>query len=145
MPLNFDNTEIAFRHHSDKDLKRAQFLFSFLNSPLLSNIGMALTKLAISWNFPIKGIIKRTVFRQFCGGETMEEAAQTSFLLTKYNIGVIMDYGVEGKEEEGEFDKTALEFIKLIKYAASQENLPFIALKVTGFVRFNLLEKIHLW
>jgi proline dehydrogenase len=138
----FDNTEIAFRYRSDKELKRAQFLFSSMSSPTLTQTGMALTKWAINWNLPVKGIIKSTIFNQFCGGETMEEAAHTAELLGKYNVGVILDYGVEGKEGEAEFDNAVPEFIKAIRYAASQKNIPFISVKVTGFARFALLEKL---
>lgn len=139
----FDNTEIAFKYRSNSELKQARFLFSSMGSPTLTKIGMSFTKLAISWHLPIKGLIRSTIFKQFCGGETMEEAAHTASSLGKYNVGVILDYGVEGKEGEAEFDKAVPEFIKAIKYAASQKNIPFISLKVTGFARFALLEKLH--
>ncbi len=139
----FDNTEIAFRYRSNKDLKQAHFLFSSMGSPALTSIGMWATKWAISLNLPIKGLIKSTIYKQFCGGETMEEAAIVANTLSQYNVGVIMDYGVEGKEGEEEFDKAVPEFIKAVKYSASQKNIPFISLKVTGFSRFALLEKLH--
>jgi proline dehydrogenase len=139
----FDNTEIAFQYRNNKELKRAQFLFSSMSSPTLTNIGLALTKWAMSWNLPVKGLIRNTIFKQFCGGETMEEAAQTADVLGKYGVGVILDYGVEGKEGEAEFDRAVPEFIKAIKYASGQKNIPFISIKITGFARFALLEKIH--
>src|SRR5690606_20573598 len=139
----FDNTEIAFRYRTNSELKQARFLFSSMNSPLLVQIGMVATKWAIALHLPIKGLIKKTIFKQFCGGETMEEAAKTADNLATYNVGVILDYGVEGKEEEKEFDKAVPEFIKAIKYAASRENIPFISVKVTGFARFGLLEQVH--
>lgn len=73
----------------------------------------------------------------------MEEAAHTADILGKYHVGVILDYGVEGKESEHDFDKAVPEFIKAIQYASTQKHIPFISLKVTGFSRFALLEKIH--
>lgn len=139
----FDNTEVAFKYKSNKDLRRARFLFSSMGSPVLTQVGMALTKFAIDWHLPVKGLIRSTIFEQFCGGETMEEAAATAAVIGQYGVGVILDYGVEGKEGEAEFDKAVPEFIKAINYAASQKNIPFISLKVTGFARFSLLEKIH--
>ena len=72
-----------------------------------------------------------------------EEAAGTAAVLDKYGVDVILDYGVEGKAEEAEYDKAVPEFIKAIIYAASQKNIPFISIKVTGFGRFGLLEKVH--
>jgi proline dehydrogenase len=87
--------------------------------------------------------VKKTIFKQFCGGENINEAAQTATTLGKFNVGVILDYGVEGKESESEFDHATEEMIKAIKFAASQKNIPFVSLKVTGFARFALLEKIN--
>ena len=139
----FDNTEIAYRYRSEKDLKLGRFLFSSMNSPMITRIGIAATRLAIKAHLPINGIVRRTIFKQFCGGENMNEAAKTADSIGKYNVGVILDYGVEGKENEAEFDKAADELIKAINFAASQKNIPFVSLKVTGFARFGLLEKIN--
>ena len=139
----FDDTEIAFKYRTNKDLKRARFLFSSMSSPVITQVGSALAQWAIKSQLPVKGIIKKTIFEQFCGGENMGEAAATSAILGQYGVGVILDYSVEGKEGEAEFDKAVPEFIKAIEYASSQKNIPFISLKVTGFARFALLEKIH--
>lgn len=140
----FDNTEVAFKYRSNKELKSAQYLFATMSSQAVTSLGMTLTKWAISWKLPIDGLVKKTIFKQFCGGETMQEAAQTSEMLAPYNVGVILDYGVEGKEGEHEFDAAVPEFVKAIEYAASKKNIPFISIKVTGFARFSLLEKVHL-
>lgn len=139
----FENTEIAFQYRSDKELKRARFLFKSMGSPGLTKMGMALTKIAISWKLPVKKLIRNTIFDQFCGGETMEEAANTAAMLGQYGVSTILDYGVEGKEGEAEFDKAVPEFIKAIEYAATNKNIPFVSLKVTGFASFNLLERIQ--
>lgn len=143
MHPEFDDTEIAFRYRSNAELKQARFLFSSMGSPVLTKIGSFAATWAINWGLPVKEIIKKTIFKQFCGGETMEEAAQTAAILNKYGIDVILDYGVEGKAEETEYDKAVPEFIKAIEYAATQPNIPFISVKITGFGRFGLLEKIH--
>ncbi len=139
----FDNTEVAFQYRSNKELKHARFLFSSMSSPMLTNIGIKMTKLALSMHLPVKAIIKSTLFDHFCGGETMEDAAKTAAVIGKYGINTILDYGVEGKESEEDFDKAVPEFIKAIQYAASGKNIPFISLKITGFAYFSLLEKIH--
>ncbi len=78
-----------------------------------------------------------------CGGETMQEAAETAVRIGQFGVSTILDYSIEGKEDEHEFDHAVSEFIKAIEYAASQKNIPFISLKVTGFARFALLEKRH--
>jgi proline dehydrogenase len=141
---DFDNTEIAFQYRNNSALKMAHFLFSSMASPAMTRLGMGLTKFSLGARLPIKGLIKRTIFQQFCGGETMEEAAETANELAQYNVRVILDYSVEGKEDESEFDHAVEEFIRAIEYAASQApNIPFISVKITGFARFALLEKWH--
>ncbi len=139
----FNDTRIAFQYRSGRELKKARLLFSLMASSTLTRIGLGLTQAAIKWHLPVKGLIRNTIFRQFCGGETLEEAGKTAEMLGKYRVGVILDYGVEGKEDEKEFDRAVPEFIRAIRYAAQRKHIPFISLKVTGFARFALLEKIH--
>ena len=142
LPLSFDNTAIAFEHRTDKALKKADFLFSNIGKPWLVKLGAFFTPLAFKLKLPIKGLIKTTIFEQFCGGENLEEAAETARLLGKYHVGVVLDYGVEAMEGEENYDHAVPEFIRAIEYAAGNPNIPFIAIKVTGFARFELLEKI---
>ena len=139
----FDNTANAFRYRSNADLKRAKVLFSTMGSPALTRIGMGLTKTAMGLGLPVKGLIKSTIYRQFCGGETIEEAARTAAALTPFGVGVALDYGVEGASTEEAFDAAVPEFVRAVKFAASQPAVPFIAVKVTGFARFGLLEELH--
>ena len=142
--ISFDNTEYAFAAKSDKELKKANFLFSAMGKPWLVNMGLKLTPLAIKWHIPFTGsIIRSTIFQQFVGGETLEETATVAKKLSEYNVQVILDYGVEGGDDgEAGFDHATAEFIRVITYAATQPNIPFMSIKVTGFARFTLLEKI---
>ncbi len=144
MAINFSNTAIAFSSKSDKELQQAHFLFKSMSSPFLTKWGIRFTKFAFQYHLPIKGIIKKTIFNQFCGGETIEEANETALKLSRYKVNVIMDYAVEGKSDESLFDKTTQTFINTIQVSADKDYVPFISLKVTGFCRFQLLEKIHL-
>jgi proline dehydrogenase len=143
MTPDFSNTEVAFRYKSNSDLKRARFLFSFIASAALTKIGIALTHLSIRCKLPVKRLIKHTIFRQFCGGETLSEAALTARVLGNYDVGTILDYGVEAKENEAGFDTAAKEFLNAIYCAASQEHIPFISIKLTSLARFALLAKVH--
>ncbi|MBO9632214.1 MAG: proline dehydrogenase family protein [Chitinophagaceae bacterium] len=140
--ISFDNTEYAFAYKSDKELKKAKFLFSSMGMESLVRMGTKLTPWAIRVGLPIKGLIRNTIFRQFVGGETLEETAVVANKLGEFNVQVILDYGVEGKEGEENFDHATDEFIRVIKYAATQRTMPFMSIKVTGFARFALLEKL---
>ncbi len=141
-PISFDNTQIAFAHKTKKELNQAHWLFNLMNKPLLVKIGTRLAPWSIKIGLPVNGIIRSTIFKQFVGGETLEETTQVAKKLEQSNVQVILDYGVEGKEGEAAFDHTEEEFNKVIEYAATQPNVPFISVKVTGFARFGLLEKI---
>lgn len=140
--VSFDNTENAFAYKSDKELKKAHFLFSSMGYQALVQLGTRLTPWAIRVGLPIKNIIRNTIFEQFVGGETLEETARVAAKLKQFNVQVILDYGVEGKEGEENFDHATEEFIKVINYAATQPNIPFMSVKVTGLARFALLEKL---
>lgn len=141
--ISFDNTEFAFEYKSDKELKKARFLFASMGKPWLVKLGTRLTPWAIKTGLPVNGIIRNTIFSQFVGGETLEETALVAKKLSEYNVQVILDYGVEGGDDgEKGFDHSTEEFIRVIKYAATQPNIPFMSIKVTGFARFALLEKL---
>lgn len=141
--VSFDNTQNAFEYKSDAALKKAKFLFSSMGYTSLVKMGTKITPWAIRVGLPVKGIIRNTIFDQFVGGETLEETAKVARTLGEYNVGVILDYGVEGGDYgEDAFDHSMNEFIRVIDYAATQSNIPFMSIKVTGFARFGLLEKL---
>ncbi len=141
--ISFDNTEYAFAAKTNAELKKANFLFGIMGKALLVKAALKITPLAIKWQIPFtKTLIRKTIFKQFVGGETLEETAKVTDKLDKYKVQVILDYGVEGKEGEENFEHARHEFIKVIDYAATQLNIPFMSVKVTGFARFSLLEKL---
>ena len=142
MNLSFDNTTIAFAHRTNKELKQAHLLFRSMGHPWLVKLGTRLTPWAIRTGLPVNGLIKGTIFKQFVGGETLEETSIVAHKLALSGVQVILDYGVEGKEGEASFDHARDEFIRVIRYAATQQNVPYISIKVTGFARFSLLEKM---
>ncbi len=143
MALKFDNTEIAFKSKSSHDLKRAKLLFNMVSSSSMVRIGRWLTDVAFSIQLPIKGIIKSTIFKQFCGGENIKECEKTITTLNKYGVGTILDYSVEGKEGEDDLDATVLEIIATIKKAGSNMAIPFSVFKPTGVAQFSILEKAN--
>lgn len=140
--LSFNNTEISFSGKSNKDLNRSYWLFKMVSNPSFVSIGKSLTNFAIQLNLPIKGLIKATIFKQFCGGETIQECDNAIKELGKFNIGTILDYSVEGKESEQDFDACSNETIETIHKAKNDTHIPFCVFKVTGLARFAVLEKV---
>ena len=143
MNISFDNTENAFAYKTDQELKMARFLFSSMGFQWVVQAGVRLTPFAMKTGLPIRGLIRKTIFKQFVGGETLEETSVVGDMLKNFGVDVILDYGVEGKEGEANFDHATEEFIRVINYAATRPNIPFISVKVTGLARFKLLQRLH--
>jgi proline dehydrogenase len=140
--LSFDNTKIAFSGKSNKDLNRSYWLFKMVSNSMFVSVGKHLTTFAIKVALPINGLIKATIFKQFCGGETIEECDKTITDLAKFNIGAILDFSVEGKVKEEDFDSSTNEIIATIHRAKNKKNIPFCVFKVTALARFELLQKV---
>lgn len=139
--ISFDNTEVAFSSKSNRDLKRAYWLFRIIASPSIVKFGKKATNLALNLRLPISAPIKATIFRQFCGGETIAECVRTIADLGKFGIGTILDYSVEGKTSDEDFDQTVDIIIQTIHRAANDPHIPFAVFKVTGIGRHDLIEK----
>jgi len=141
--LSFDDTEIAFRGKTNADLTRAYWLFKIISSNFLTSIGPPITNFAFKLGLPIKSLIKSTIFRHFCGGEDIEECEQTVAQLAKSGVGSILDYSVEGEDDEKVFNRTCEEILKTVRNANGDDRIPLTVFKMTGLARFSLLEKLN--
>ncbi|MBK9283427.1 MAG: proline dehydrogenase family protein [Sphingobacteriaceae bacterium] len=138
--ISFDNTENAFKSKSNSELNRSYFLFKLIGNPFMVKFGATFAPSALNLGF--KGLIKNTIFKQFVGGENIHDCANTIAHLAKYNIGTILDYSVEGKESEQDFDQCLEETLATIQKAKGDQNIPFCVFKVTGLARFDLLVQV---
>jgi proline dehydrogenase len=143
--IDFSNTEIAFAHLSDKELKKTAWLFNMMNKPLLVKYGSALALWAVENGIPpAEWAVRKTVFSQFVGGTTLLDSQPSIERLAEHNTLTILDYGAEAKETELDFNHTMNENIRAIDFATrSVKSIPVISTKVTGLMRFNLLERIQ--
>ncbi len=141
--ISFDNTEIAFSSRSDKDLRKTHLLFSVMNNKFIVKTGTYIINLALKLKLPVHSLVKGAVFKQFCGGESIEECDQVISQLQNYNIGAILDYAVEGEDNEEDFDSTCSEILRAIEKAGKTKNIPFSVFKPTGVASKELLIKIQ--
>jgi proline dehydrogenase len=142
--LDFSNTENAFSNKSDKELKKTAWLFRMMNSPTLVKLGAPIALKSVQWGLPFaEKIVQNTIFQQFCGGTTLLNSSKTIERLANAQAKSILDYGVEAKETEDEFNKAMNENIRAIEFASRSKDIPFISIKITGLARFELLEKIQ--
>ncbi len=141
--VSFEDTSIAFSSKSNLQLKKVYLIFASMNQNWLVKLGTFFIKLFLFLHFPIKKLIKITVFEQFCGGENLQECNKTIENLDKAHIGTILDYSVEGEDDEKSFDKTANEILLTIEKANQNLAIPFAVFKVTGIGSAELLEKVQ--
>ena len=138
----FDNTQVAFSLKSDTELDRAYFLFKIIANEPLVRIGTLMTNFAIKANLPIEGLIRATVFDQFCGGVSEDDCITVVNKMFTKRVSSVLDYSVEGKEEENQFDTVLEKTLKLISFAKTKKSIPFAVFKPSGFGRIDLYQKI---
>lgn len=138
----FENTETAFSLKSDSELERAYFLFKMISSQPLVRIGTAATNFALKANLPVEGLIRSTVFDHFCGGVNEDDCLEVVDKMYDKGVSSVLDFSVEGKEEEKQFDAAMNKTIELIEFADEKEAMPIAVFKPTGFGRFHLYQKI---
>jgi proline dehydrogenase len=138
----FNNTQIAFSLKSDTELDRAYFLFKMIANEPLVRIGTAVTNFAIKANLPVEGLIRATVFDHFCGGVNEDDCLTVVDKMFAKGVSSVLDYSVEGKEEEEQFDAVLEKTLKLIDFAKEKKAIPFAVFKPTGFGRLELYQEI---
>ena len=100
----FNNTKVAFSLKNDAQLERAFFLFKMISSEPLVRIGTAATNFALKAKLPVEGLIRSTVFDHFCGGVNEDDCLPIIDKMYTKGVSSVLDYSVEGKEEEATFD-----------------------------------------
>ena len=137
----FDNTETAFALKSDSELERAYFLFKMISNEPLVRIGTAVTNFAIKAHLPVQGLIRATVFDHFCGGVNEEDCLPVVDKMYTKGVSSVLDYSVEGKEEEAQFDAVLQKTLEILEFADNKDAMPFGVFKPTGFGRFLIWQK----
>ena len=139
----FDNTEVAFSLKSDSQLERAYFLFRMIQNQPMVKIGSAVTNFALKAHLPIEGLIRSTVFDHFCGGVTEDDCIPViDNMYIKGHVHSVLDYSVEGKDEEISFDAALEKFLRIINFCEEKKSIPYAVFKPSGFGRFSLYQKV---
>ena len=142
-PTIFEDTQTAYSTKSNGDLQKAKALFQLIGNNSLVSLGSSLATIALSLHLPVSPIFKWTVYNYFCGGETFDECKKTIQGLQSNNVGVLLNYGVELKEEEEDFNKTMDRNIEALDFSGENKSVKGLCIKLTGMARFGLLEKIQ--
>ena len=140
--IDFSNTEIAFHLKTDAELERAYFLFKMISNQPLVRIGAAATHFALKSKLPVEGLIRSTVFDHFCGGVNAADCMTKIDRMYISGVYSVLDYSVEGKQNEAQFNFVVEKTLELIAFAAENKAMPFAVFKPTALGRFELYEKV---
>lgn len=142
-PIDFANTELAFQAKTDAELRRTYWLFRMIDNPYLTKLGPKALMLAFRLGLPVEGLVRRTLFELFVGGESLPDTARTSAYLAQYGVRTILDYSVEAEKTEAGFDQTKREIIATLAHGAQHPSVAFSACKLTGLASFDLMVNIQ--
>ncbi len=141
--VSFEDTEVAFAGKDDDELQKSAWLFRIMSNATIVDIGAHITQLALQIGLPVQSILKSTIYEHFCGGEDLAETEPMVAALARHGVSTILDYGVEAKETQEEFDANLEEQLRAIAFADANASVPFVSCKITGYAPFALLEKLN--
>ncbi len=137
--MNLKNTEIAFAYKTEKELKSALFVYKIITKPFLVKLGKIFLNIALFLRIPIKPFTN-FMFKQFCGGENIEEILKISEPVLKNKVKIIPDYSIEGASNDEAFNILINEVKKVIDISAIDGNIPFAVFKPTGLINSKFLK-----
>jgi proline dehydrogenase len=138
----FEDTSTAFALKSDSELERAYFLFKMIANEPLVRIGTAMTNFALKAHLPVDGLIRATVFDHFCGGVSEADCMPVVDKMWEKGVCSVLDYSVEGKEEEDPLDNALDKTLEILDFAKKKDAIPFAVFKPTGYGRLALFVKV---
>lgn len=139
--LDFSDTRLAFQAKSDQKLRHTFRLMKLIDSPFLTKIGPPMIRTAFKMHLPVEGLVRKTLYGQFCAGENLAASTQTTQALFEYGVRTILDYAVEGEKSEAGFDATLKEMLATLQHGKAHEAVAFTACKLTGLGDFDLMAK----
>ncbi len=139
--LDFNNTEIAFSAKSEGELKNAYLLFNTISHPWLVKCAKLGTQVALKIRFPLAWAVKPTLYKQFVGGETLQDCSKAIDHLMKFNVRSTLDFSAEGEQTPAGIQATFEETMRSIDYAKGNDKLAYAVFKPSTITTDELLAK----
>lgn len=138
----FDDTQVAFKMKKNFHLYNAIFLFNIITRKLLVTVFTNLTLLMLKMKLPVKWILKRTIYKHFCGGVDLIECQEIISGMHSMNVHSILDYSIEGQKNELSFDNSCKKKIDIINSVSKSDAIPFAVFKPSSIGRYDLFKLI---
>ena len=139
--MKFDNTQKAYQLKTNRDLKKAYYLFLLFSSEKLVSIGSSITRLIFRMKLPVSYIFKITFFSQFCAGLNKKESLKAVNSLKSYKILSYLHYAVEAVKTEKGMEISKNNTLETLSFSKENKALPFSVFKATSLGSINLFKK----
>ena len=139
--MKFDNTQKAYQLKTNRDLKKAYYLFLLFSSEKLVSIGSSITRLILRMKLPVSYIFKITFFSQFCAGLNKKESLKAVNSLKSYKILSYLHYAVEAVKTEKGMEMSKNHTLETLSFSKENKALPFSVFKATSLGPINLFKK----
>ena len=139
--MKFDNTQKAYQLKTNRDLKKAYYLFLLFSSEKLVSIGSSITRLILRMKLPVSYIFKITFFSQFCAGLNKKESLKAVDSLKSYKILSYLHYAVEAVKTEKGMEISKNNTLETLSFSKENKALPFSVFKATSLGPINLFKK----
>lgn len=139
----FENTETAFKLKDNYSLYNAKLLFNVITKKYLVNFLTTLTLFSLKYKLPVKWILKKTLYKHFCGGVDINECEVTIQGMKKMNVNSILDYSVEALKTEQDFDNACKKKMEIVDLSFSNDSIPFAVFKPTSLGRYSLFKLVN--
>jgi proline dehydrogenase len=139
--LDFNNTEIAFASKSGPELRNAYLLFGVMKRPRIVKLGKIACHIALKIHFPLAWIVKPTLYKQFVGGETLQDCTRYIHQLKRDNVKSTLDYSAESKQTPEGIRATLQETIRSIDFAGENPDIAYAVFKPSTITTDELLSK----
>lgn len=139
--LDFNNTEIAFSAKSQGELQNAYLLFNTIKHPCLVKVAKVGTQVALKVHFPLAWAVKPTLYKQFVGGETLQDCGKAIHHLMEFNVKSTLDFSAEGEQTPEGIKATFEETLRSIDYAKGNSYLAYAVFKPSTITTDALLAK----
>lgn len=99
------------------------------------------SNLALKIKFPIGWAVKPTLYKQFVGGETLQDCEKTISHLKQFNVKSTLDFSAEGEQTPEGIQYTFEETMRSIDFAKDNPNLAYAVFKPSTITTDALLSK----
>ena len=130
--VNLEDLKTAFVLKNNSELQSTYHIFRILQYPRLLKFLTSCANGIVKYNLPVKVFIKKTIFKLFCAGETLNDAFTVIKKLDIYHVKAVLDYVSEGEKSQIAYTKNTDIIMNNIKKLGQENPGNSVSVKLSG-------------